>query len=81
MTWKGSDNKGAGMVHELNTVEECQEVEQETRDYVLAHQVVGQPRMSRKQEATYGHACKCGYSRQCGGIGVKTTQQNHLEVT
>jgi hypothetical protein len=28
--WKASNEKGVGAVHELNAVEECHEVEQET---------------------------------------------------
>jgi hypothetical protein len=28
--WKGLNDKGVGAVHELNVVEECHEVEQET---------------------------------------------------
>ena len=29
--WEGSDDEGAGVVLEINAVEECREVEQETR--------------------------------------------------
>jgi len=37
--WEGSDDEGAGVVLEINAVEECREVEQETRCHML---LVGQ---------------------------------------
>ena len=82
--WEGPVDEGAGIVLELNAIDECQEVEQETRyRMLLVRWWISLARKSRVEE-TNGPACKHGYLGQCGRIqypnGRTKDHRGHLNI-